>query len=166
MTRPIVVGVAALTLLVPSHAAAKPTKRKVTTTPVSIEITSDACPKLASGTTITGSGTSTTVTWTTTKRGRRTVASSTVASGSATDQAGGAYAFVFSKQFRVANARSRPRRYRGTMVELFKLDGPAALMSGFVARYRTNLADVQDLRLIDIFGDPIDPFGAPGCNPL
>ena len=51
-------------------------------------------------------------------------------------------------------------------MELFKLDGPAPLISGFVARPATTPGGVQELRLIDVFGDPFDFFGGPGCSPL
>jgi hypothetical protein len=158
-------GAVLLGLLAPAQAAAARAKRTTKTTRVSIRITSAACPELPAGTRITGHGTATSAKWTTATRRRRTVARSTIASGTATDQAGNAYTFASSKHFRVAR-RAGARVYHGTMVSLFRLDGPAPLLNGFDARYRTDFDTIQDLVMLDEFGAPFDEFGLPGCDPL
>jgi hypothetical protein len=55
------------------------------------------------------------------------------------------------------------------MIDLFTLRGagPARLSNGFLANYRTNFEDVQVLRPIDAFGDPLDfNTGQPYRDPL
>jgi len=136
---------------------------------VTFEIRSENCSKLPPGTTINGTGTLTSITWTTKRRGHRTVTNSSVAPGTATDQAGNQYTFLYSNQFRVTNKRARPKVYSGTMVDVFQLQGtgPATLSNGFVAKYKTDLGDLQRIRPIDQFGDPYDfEAGAARCDPL
>ena len=55
------------------------------------------------------------------------------------------------------------------MIDVFTLQGtgPATLSNGFLAKYRTDLGDLQRLRPIDAFGDPIDfPSVTAHCDPL
>jgi hypothetical protein len=101
----------------------------------------------------------TTVTWTTRRgRVRRTLTNSENAMGTATDQAGNQYTFLYSNQFRLSNTRARPRLYSGIMIDVFTLsgDGPATLRNGFLARYSTNFRRFTRIRPIDAFGDPYD----------
>jgi hypothetical protein len=160
----------AVFLLLPGSALAQKAERKTETAPVTFELTSAGCPNLPPGTTIKGQGTLTSVTWTTKRRGVTTVTNSSVAPGTATDQAGNAYTFFYSNQFQVSNTAKRKRVFSGTMVDLFDLRGagPATLSNGFFAKYRTDFSGKNDsLRPIDAFGDPID-FKAiqPRCDPL
>ena len=156
-------------LLLPGGAQAKRTERTIESAPVTFEIKSENCSKLPPGTTIKGSGTLTSTTWTTKRRGHRTVTNSSVAPGTATDQAGNQYTFVYSNQFRVSNTRRRSQVYSGIMVDVFQLQGtgPARLSNGFLAKYTTDFGDLQRFRPIDAFGDPIDfAAGTARCDPL
>jgi hypothetical protein len=158
----------------PGAAQAKRTERTITTEPVTpFTITSENCSELPPGTTITSTaGTLTEITWTTRRRGRRTVTNSELAPGTATDQAGNQYTFLYSNQSRVTNTRRRPKVYRGFMIDVFTLQGtgPATLSNGFLARFTTDLSETFDLfrlRPIDAFGDPIDfETVTAHCDPL
>ena len=169
MLRLVPAAVAAVALLLPGSAQAKKTTRTIETMPVTFEIKSENCSKLPPGTTINGTGTLTSITWTTKRRGHRTVTNSSLAPGTATDQAGNSYTFLYSNQFRVSKTRARRTVYSGVMIDVFTLQGtgPATLSNGFLARYRTDLGDLQRIRPIDAFGDPIDfRAGAARCDPL
>jgi hypothetical protein len=164
----VVTAVAIAVLLTPGGALAK-TKRRVETSPVTFTLTSATCRNLPPGTTITGAGTLTSITWTTTRQRRTTVTNSSLAPGTATDQAGNQYTFLYSNQFRVANTRAHRRLYSGVMIDVFTLQGPgpAKLSNGFLARYRTDFKDRQRFIRIDAFGDPIEfPTGQAHCDPL
>jgi hypothetical protein len=169
LKRLVAAAVAVVALLLPGNAYAQRTQREITATPVTFEIKSENCPNLPPGTTISGTGTLTSVTWTTRRRGLRTVTNSSVAPGTATDQAGNQYTFFYSNQFRVTNTRARQKLYSGVMTDVFTLEGsgPAKLSNGFVANYTTDLKSRQVIRPIDAFGDPID-FKAiqAHCDPL
>jgi hypothetical protein len=167
MSRLVLFAVAILALLLPTAALAQRTQREIETSPVTFELTSAACPNLPAGTTIKGQGTLTSVTWTTKRRGVTTVTNSSVAPGTATDQAGNPYTFLYSNQFIVSNTRKKSRRYAGVMIDVFELKGPAPLSNGFLAQYRTDFKGNDTLRPIDAFGDPLD-FEAiqPHCDPL
>ena len=172
MTRLVPAAVAAVVMLLPATAQAKRTERTTETRPVTIEIKSENCSMLPPGTTITGTGTLTEITWTTKRRGHRTVTNSELAPGTATDQAGNQYTFLYSNQSRVSNTRRRPQVYKGIMIDVFTLQGtgPATLSNGFLAKFTTDLSETFDLfrlRPIDAFGDPIDfETGAAICDPL
>jgi hypothetical protein len=159
----------AVFLLLPASALAQKTERTTESGPVTFELTSAGCPNLPAGTTIKGQGTLTSVTWTTKRRGVTTVTNSSLAPGTATDQAGNQYTFLYSNQFQVSNTSKRKRVYSGTMIDLFTLEGAGAvkLSNGFLAKYRTDFQGNESLRPIDAFGDPID-FEAiqPRCDPL
>jgi hypothetical protein len=169
LLRLVPAAVAAVVLLLPGGAQARRTERTIESAPVSFEIKSENCSKLPPGTTINGTGTLTSTTWTTKRRGRRTVTNTSLASGPATDQAGGQYTFLYSNQFQGSNTRRRSRVYSGVMIDVFTLQGtgPAPLSNGFVADYTTDLGDLQRIRPIDTFGDPFDfkAFAA-RCDPL
>ena len=116
LKRLVPAAVAALLMLLPGPAEAKRTERTIETTPVTFEIKSENCSKLPPGTTINGTGTLTSITWTTKRRGHRTVTNSELATGTATDQAGNQYTFLYSNQFRVSNTRPRRQVYSGIMI--------------------------------------------------
>jgi hypothetical protein len=156
-------------MLLPGAAQAKQTERTTETSPVTFEIKSENCSMLPPGTTINGTGTLTSITWTTKRRGHRTVTNSSLATGTATDQAGNQYAFLYSNQFRVSNTRARSLVYSGVMIDVFTLQGtgPATLSNGFLANYTTNFGDLQRIRPIDAFGDPYNfKAGTARCDPL
>ena len=160
---------AVVVMLLAGDAQAKQTERTTETTAVTFEIKSENCSMLPPGTTISGAGTLTSITWTTKRRGHRTVTNSSLAPGTATDQAGNQYTFLYSNQFRVTKKKGRSRVYSGVMIDLFTLQGtgPATLSNGFLANYTTDLGDLQRIRPIDAFGDPIDfEAGTARCDPL
>jgi hypothetical protein len=169
LKRLVPIAVAAVVMLLPGAAQAKQTERTTETTPVTFEIKSENCSMLPPGTTINGTGTLTSITWTTKRRRHRTVTNSSLATGTATDQAGNQYTFLYSNQFRVSNRRARRQVYSGVMIDVFTLQGtgPATLSNGFLANYRTDLGDLQRIRPIDAFGDPIDFEAVTArCDPL
>ena len=160
-------AVAVIALLFPASALAQKVDRKTETSPATFQILSAACPNLPAGTTISGQGTLTSTTWTNKRRGVTTVINTSVASGTATDQAGNASTWVYSNQFIVANTRKKASRFSGTMIDVFELKGPTPLSNGFLARYRTDFAGHDSIKPIDDFGDPIDfKQIQPHCDPL
>jgi hypothetical protein len=168
MLRLVPSAVAVLALLLPASALAqKKVDRETQTSPATFQITSAACPNLPAGTTITGQGTLTSTTWTSKRRGVTTVINTSVASGTATDQAGNASTWVYSNQFFVLNTRKKARKFSGTMIDVFELKGPTPLSNGFLARFRTDFAGHDVLKPIDEFGDPYDfAAGEARCDPL
>lgn len=167
MSRLVLFAVAILALVLPASALGQKVERETETTPVTFEIASAACPNLPAGTTITGQGSLTSTTWTSKRRGVTTVINTSVAMGTATDQAGNASTWVYSNQFLVAGTRKKSRTFSGTMIDVFELKGPTPLSNGFLARYRTDFKGHDTIRPIDAFGDPID-FKAVSarCDPL
>ena len=98
-----------------------------------------------------------------------TVTNISSAFGTATDQAGGQYTFVYSNSFRIHNTKRRPRLYSGPMTDYFELRGAAAvaLSNGFLARFTTNNQNINRFVPINAFGDPIDfGKGTARCDPL
>jgi hypothetical protein len=169
LKRLVTAAVAAVVMLLPGAAQAQRTERTTETSPATFEIKSENCSMLPPGTTINGTGTLTSITWTSKRRGHRTVTNSSLATGTATDQAGNQYTFLYSNQFRVSNTKARPRVYSGVMVDVFTLQGtgPATLSNGFLANYTTNLGDLQRIRPINAYGDPIDFKAVTArCDPL
>lgn len=166
----LAVAVASLALGVAS-ATAGDGQTTVDTFPVSFLLTSDGCPNLAHGTVIQGSGTETSATLTKTDaHGNTIVSNRSIARGTATDQHGGSYTFLYFNQFSVSNSRSHPDVFTGRMVDTFTLvggHGPAHLSNGFVANITTDLATFFTFDPISSFGDPIDfAIGAAICDPL
>ena len=133
-------------------------------------LTSDVCPNLPPGTTVTGTGTETSVTKERTDRsGITTVLNSTIIPGRARDQAGNRYRFLYSNQFSVSNSKAEPGIFTGKMVDLFVMNGngPADLGNGFLARITTDFGTLFTFESIFDFGDPIDfETGAGMCDPL
>ena len=139
--------------------------------PVSIVISSDSCSNLPDGTTIQGTGTLRSITTTKTNAdGITTVRNTSHARGTATDQDGNTYVFLYSNEFRVSNSAADPDTYSGLMTDHFSLSGPgpARLSNGFTARFTTNLVDVfTNFEPIHAHGDPIGfPEGSAHCDPL
>lgn len=169
MKRLVTAAVCLAALLIPSSAPAARTTRTIETTPANFQIRSDSCRHLPAGTTITGTGTMTTVTWTTRRRGRRTISSFETALGTATDQAGNQYTWLYSNDARSSNTRARRARYSGIMTDVFTLsgNGPVRLQNGFLARFVTNSGRFTSIRPVNTFGDPYDfPRLQARCDPL
>jgi hypothetical protein len=168
--RLVLTAVAAVALLLPGSAVAGDTTTTVESFPADFTLSSQQCPNLPEGTTITGTGTGKSITKTMTdRRGITTVFNSSIAPGSATDQDGNRYRFLYSNQFRVSNTTADPDLYTGVMVDLFLLrgSGPARLTNGFLARITTDLGDLFEFDPINSFGDPINfETGEAICDPL
>jgi hypothetical protein len=134
--------------------------------------TTATCGLLPPGTTLTGSGTETSITTRRTNdQGIETIINATDAHGTATDPAGHRYVFNYSNEFRVANSIAQPDTYSGTMHDAFSLagNGPANLHNGFLAGITTNATLTTFSFPIDreSRGDPIEfPSGASHCDPL
>lgn len=144
----------------------------VTPAPGAFTLTSAQCHHLPSNTTITATGSGTSVTTTRTDRtGITTISNSTQINGSAKDQAGNSYRFSYSNSFRASNSRAHLDTFTGLMTDLFTLlgRGPARLVNGFIAEIETNatLTSFAFPRVLAAFGDPIDfKTGAVHCDPL
>ena len=146
----------------------------VETIPMSFAtLNSETCPYLPDGTSITWSGTGTSVTRSRTDaNGITTIGNTTHANGVATDQDGNAYAFHYSNVFRISNTVADPAVFSGLMTDSFSLagQGPAMLNNGFVAVFTTDFVSFGFEPLIS-WGDPISfaPFPqgfTPHCDPL
>jgi hypothetical protein len=132
-------------------------------------LSSETCPNLPAGTSITWSGTEKSITRTRTDRnGVTTIGNTTHAHGFATDQAGNSFAFNYSNEFRISNTVGNPGLFSGIMTDSFSLAGrgPARLHNGFVAVFTTDFASFS-FQPLHSRGDPIDfGTGAAHCDPL
>jgi hypothetical protein len=146
----------------------------VETIPMSFAtLNSETCPYLPDGTSITWSGTGTSVTRSRTDaNGITTIGNTTHANGVATDQDGNAYAFHYSNVFRISNTVADPAVFSGLMTDSFSLagQGPAMLNNGFVAVFTTDFVSFG-VEPLTSWGDPISfaPFPqgfTPHCDPL
>jgi hypothetical protein len=137
--------------------------------PVSFVLTSETCSNLPAGTTIEGTGTEKSITRTRTDAsGVTTIANTSIAHGTATDQDGNAYVFLYSNEFRVSNSTADPDLFTGLMNDHFSLSGPgpAKLSNGFTARITTDFVGFT-FDPIRAHGDPISfPEGIGHCDPL
>jgi hypothetical protein len=162
----LIVGVV---LLLPSSALADRPTVTVERFPADFVLSWQTCPNLPAGTTVTGTGTGTSITTERTARGITRVSNTSFAFGRATDQAGNSYRFLYSNRFRVANTTATPGLYSGVMVDLFVLrgNGPVSLRNGFVARITTDLGESFTFDPISEFGNPLDfATGQTRCDPL
>ena len=136
----------------------------VDTFPVGFVLSSDACSYLPAGTTVTGSGTETSITTSRTDaNGVTTIVNATHAEGTATDQAGNVYVFNYSNEFRASNTVAN----QGDSFSLAG-NGPARLHNGFVAELTTDFS-VFSWNVRHASGDPISfASGAvvAHCDPL
>ena len=162
----LVPTVLVIALFVALPAAASPS---IVTTPRTFELSSEQCPNLADGTTLTGSGIETSIeTVSTNASGVTTIINATHTHGTSTDQDGNVYVFDYSNEFRVSNSTSDPDVFSGLMTDHFSNSGsgPAKLSNGFVANV-TFTPDSFVVMPISSFGDPLSfPDGAPHCDPL
>ena len=162
------VAVASLTFGVGSAVGARD-QTTVDVFPVSFVLSSETCPNLPPGTTVTGTGTGTSVTTiTTSHHGLTTFANRTIDHGTATD-GHNQYVFFYFNEFRVTNSGADPSIFTGLMTDMFTLSGggPANLSNGFLANVTTDLGSLFELDPISSFGDPIDfATGEARCDPL
>jgi hypothetical protein len=154
-------------MLGPGSAIAAPT---IVTEPQGFVLSSSTCPNLPPGTTLTGDGTRKSITSERTDRnGVTTVMDTTHTRGTATDQDGNAYVFLYSNEFRVSNTPTDPGTFTGLMTDHFTAagPGPARLSNGFTATFTTDFATFFLFDPIRAFGDPIGfPNGEAHCDPL
>jgi hypothetical protein len=133
-------------------------------------LTSETCPNLPDGTSITWSGTGRSITRVRTDgSGVTTVANTTEAHGFASDQDGNTYAFNYNNSFRVSNSTDDPGVFTGTMIDSFALggNGPAKLSNGFVAELTTDLETFFEFNPLHSRGDPLNfETGTSMCDPL
>jgi len=152
------------------NAAGSNAKGAVTTqTPVTFTITTAQCPSLPAGTVLQGSGELRNIVNTHSSRGITRQTTTAHASGTATDQAGNTYVWVYANQLNETNSPPSLDWY-GTMIDHFSLagSGPAQINANFVADSHHDTAySFFYLTPRSIVGDPID-FGtlAQHCDPL
>jgi hypothetical protein len=138
------------------------------TFPVSFVITSATCSELASGTTLTGSGTEKSITVTKTNDGVTRIHNTSHATGTAVDQDGNTYVFDYSNSFNISDAGS-PGVFTGIMNDHFSLagNGPARLNNGFQAVFSTDFTTFVSLTPLRSHGDPLDFTTVTArCDPL
>ena len=141
-----------------------------TETPVTFTITAVQCPSLPAGTVLQGSGELRTIVNThTSGRGITRQTTTAQAKGSATDQAGNTYVWVYVNQLNETN-RAPSLDWYGTMIDHFSLagSGPAQIVAGFVAdSYHDTAYTFFYLTPRSVVGDPIDFASlSPRCDPL
>ena len=152
-------------------ANAAPGGATVESFPVSFVLTSESCSNLPAGTTIEGTGTMKSITRTRTDAsGVTTIANTSIAQGTATDQDGNTYVFLYSNEFRASNSTADPDLFSGLMTDHFSLAGrgPAKLSNGFTARFTTDFDSFFNFDpIIHAHGDPLGfPEGTAHCDPL
>jgi hypothetical protein len=140
-----------------------------TETPVTFTITAVQCPSLPAGTVLQGSGELRTIVNTHASRGITRQTTTAHASGTATDQAGNTYAWVYANQLNETNTPPSLDWY-GTMIDHFSLagSGPAHIIAGFVAdSYHDTAFTFWFLTPRSVVGDPIDFASLSAhCDPL
>lgn len=152
-------------------ANAAPGGATVETFPVSFVLTSESCSNLPAGTTIEGTGTMKSITRTRTDAsGVTTIANTSIAHGTATDQDDNTYVFLYSNEFRASNSTADPELFSGLMNDHFSLSGPgpSKLSNGFTARFTTDFDSFFNFDpIIHAHGDPLGfPEGTAHCDPL
>ncbi len=162
-------GIVLALLVGPGSAAAADRGAEIVVEPVSFTLSSDTCPNLSIDTSITGSGTLTSITRTRTADGITTMSSMSHASGVATDQDENQYVFNYSNSFRGSNTIAHQDIFTGTMTDSFSLagQGPERLHSGFIAGLTTDFDAFWVFDSVHSRGDPIAfPGVATVCDPL
>jgi hypothetical protein len=149
-------------------AAAAPTVERF---PVSFTITSQACSNLPRGARITGSGSETSITKTKNNSdGTTTLENLSIAIGTALDNRGNVYGWLYVNSFHASNTVADPAVFSGHMNDSFILlgRGPIRLNNGFVGNFVTDFSTfftVPDVK--SSHGDPIDfVTGEAHCDPL
>jgi hypothetical protein len=152
------------------HAAGRNASGAIKTeTPVTFTITAVQCPSLPAGTVLQGSGELRNIVNTHASRGITRQTTTAHASGTATDQAGNTYAWVYANQLNETNTPPSLDWY-GTMIDHFSLagSGPAHIIAGFVAdSYHDTAFTFWFLTPRSVVGDPIDFASLSAhCDPL
>ena len=140
----------------------------VETSSVSFVITSATCSNLAPGTTVTGTGTETSITVVKTKDGVTRIHNTTHAGGTATDQDGNTYVFNYSNSFNISD-EGNPGVFSGIMNDSFSLagNGRARLSNGFQGIFSTDFTTFTTITPLKSRGDPIDfTTVSAHCDPL
>ena len=140
-----------------------------TETPVTFTITAVQCSSLPAGTVLQGSGELRNIVNTHTSRGITRQTTTAQASGTATDQAGNTYAWVYANQFNETNTPPSLDWY-GTLIDHFSLagSGPAHINANFVAdSFHDTAYSFWYLTPRSVVGDPIDFASISAhCDPL
>jgi len=141
-----------------------------TETPVTFTITAAQCPSLPAGTVLQGSGELRNIVNThTSGRGITRQTTTAHASGTATDQAGNTYAWVYANQLNETNTPPSLDWF-GKMIDHFSLagSGPAHINANFVAdSYHDTAYSFWFLTPQSVVGDPIDFTSLSArCDPL
>jgi hypothetical protein len=137
---------------------------------VTFTLTPRECSSLPAGTVLVGSGELRSILNTHTSRGITRQTRTEQASGTATDQAGNTYVWVYANQLNETNTPPSLDWY-GTMIDHFSLagSGPAHINANFVAdSYHDTGYTFLFLTPRSVVGDPLD-FGPPlvgHCDPL
>ena len=140
-----------------------------TETPVTFTITAVQCPSLPAGTVLQGSGELRNIVNTHASRGITRQTTTAHASGTATDQAGNTYAWVYANQLNETNTPPSLNGF-GTDIDHFSLagSGPAHINATFVAdSFHDTAYSFWFLTPQSVVGDPID-FAtlSARCDPL
>lgn len=163
----LIPAVLIVALVVALPATARPS---IVTTPRGFVLSSEQCPNLATGTTLTGSGIERVIeTVRTNASGVTTIINATHTHGTTTDQDGNVYVFDYSNEFRVSNTLASPDVFTGLMTDHFSNSGrgPAKLNNGFVANVTTDFTTFFTFDPISSFGDPLNfDDGSARCDPL
>jgi hypothetical protein len=163
----LIPAVLIVALVVALPATARPS---IVTNPRDFVLSSEQCPNLATGTTLTGSGIERVIeTVRTNASGVTTIINATHTHGTTTDQDGNVYVFDYSNEFRVSNTLASPDVFTGLMTDHFSNSGrgPAKLNSGFVANVTTDFTTFFTFDPISSFGDPLNfDDGSARCDPL
>ena len=163
----LIPAVLIVALVVALPATARPS---VVTSPRDFVLSSEQCPNLATGTTLTGSGIERAIeTVRTNTSGVTTIINATHTHGTTTDQDGNVYVFDYSNEFRASNTVANPDTFTGLMTDHFSNSGrgPAKLNNGFVASITTDFTTFFSFDPISSFGDPLDfDDGSARCDPL
>ena len=154
MKRLVFALVLALALVLPAGPIGAATEARA----VSFTLTGAVCPNLPPEAVLTGEGTLVERTVVHEHDGITTVSTLERAVGTATDQDGDTYRFVYLNKFRISNSLEDPFVLTGVMLDSFKLvGGPLALANGFIAEMTVGPAEGQlALEEIASFGDPFD----------
>jgi len=163
----LIPAVLIVALVVALPATARPS---IVTSPRDFVLSSEQCPNLATGTTLTGSGIERVIeTVRTNASGVTTIINATHTHGTTTDQDGNVYVFDYSNEFRVSNSLATPDVFTGLMTDHFSNSGrgPAKLNNGFVASITTDFTTFFTFDPISSFGDPLNfDDGSARCDPL
>ncbi len=161
-----------LTFASPASTAAS-NETTVTHTSVSWEIVGGTnCSQLPPGAVITGEGTLTNqIVFHTGRDGLTTVHWYQIANGSATDQIGNSYRWVYKNHEDLVNSLANPLLYTGTMTDSFGLvGGPLRFSNGFTANVTDDLGNLGGIFIAEptsVRGDPFNfPSGPGRCDPI